>query len=102
MRRAARVDANQPEVVKALKAAGMTVCDMSALGSGVPDLLVGWRGINVLIEVKDGAKKPSDQALTAPQKTWHETWAGQIHIARSPEEAVMIVLQHMEARNEAT
>jgi hypothetical protein len=29
------------------------------VGRGVPDLLVGWRGTNLLLEVKDGNKPQS-------------------------------------------
>ena len=44
MRRAARVDRNQAEIVVALRAGGASVQPLHAVGKGVPDLLVGWRG----------------------------------------------------------
>ena len=47
MRRAAKVDANQPATVKALRDAGMTVAVTSSLGKGFPDLVVGFRGADV-------------------------------------------------------
>jgi hypothetical protein len=78
MRQAAKIDANQPDIVKALKDAGMSVQILSAVGKGVPDLLVGFRGVNVLIEVKDGAKPLSAQKLTDDQANWHGAWAGQV------------------------
>jgi hypothetical protein len=52
VRRAAKVDANQREVVAALRGAGATVQLLHAVGEGCPDLLVGYRGGNYLLEVK--------------------------------------------------
>ncbi len=54
MRRAANVDRNQPEIVAALRAAGATVEYLHAVGGGCPDLLVGYRGANYVLEVKEG------------------------------------------------
>lgn len=76
MRRAAKIDANQAEIVDALRKAGATVQSLAAVGNGVPDLLIGFRGITVLAEVKDGLKPPSGQSLTPLQMEWHRNWNG--------------------------
>ena len=76
MRRAAKVDRNQSEIVEALRKFGASVQSLAAVGDGVPDLLVGWRGMNLLIEVKDGSKPPSVRKLTPDQEAWHDAWAG--------------------------
>ena len=68
MRRAARIDANQTQIIEALRAAGAYVWII-----GLPvDLLVGYRGHTMLMEVKTGPKKP----LTALQADFFEKWAG--------------------------
>ena len=92
MRRAARIDANHQEVVKLLRAVGCSVQSLASLGSGTPDLLVGHRGRNFLLECKDGAKKPSARRLTPDEKTWHARWAGQIDTVESPQEALKVVM----------
>ena len=74
--RAARVDANQPEIVEALRKAGASVECLHAVGKGVPDLLVGYRGSTVLMEVKDGSKPPSERKLRQNQQEWHTRWKG--------------------------
>jgi hypothetical protein len=56
VRRAAKVDANQREVVAALRGAGASVQLLHAVGEGCPDLLVGYKGLTMLLEVKDGSK----------------------------------------------
>lgn len=76
MRRAAKVDANQEQVVAALRAVGATVQTLAAVGKGVPDLLVGFQGKTLLLEVKDGRRPPSERRLTEDQLTWHGAWRG--------------------------
>lgn len=89
MRRAAKIDANQTQVVSALRSAGVKVLSLAALGQGVPDLLCCFRGVLVLLEVKDGRKVPSARRLTADQVEWHREWADvPLHVVESPEQAL--------------
>jgi hypothetical protein len=91
VRRAAKVDANQREVVAALRSAGATVQLLHAVGDGCPDLLVGYRGGNYLLEVKDGSKPPSAQKLTPQQEIWHQDWRGHRVVVNSPEAALAAI-----------
>lgn len=91
MRRAAKVDANQEQVVSALRAAGAAVQSLAAIGKGVPDLLVSFRGNLFLLEVKDGAKVPSAQKLTDAQVKWHQAWGALVEVVNSPEQALRAV-----------
>ena len=81
--RAKKVDLNQMEIVATLRKIGATVQSLASVGNGCPDLLVGFRGINYLMEVKDGDKVPSAQKLTSDQVKWHIEWRGKVHIVRS-------------------
>ena len=92
MRRAAKTDANQAEIVAALRNIGASVHDTSAVGRGFPDLVVGMRGRNYLIECKDGAKVPSARKLTPDQIEFKATWRGHWAVAISAEDAVSIVM----------
>ncbi len=78
MRRAAAVDANQRTIVKALRAMGATVLHTHQLGKGAPDLIVGYRGREYLLECKDGQKPPSARKLTPDEETFHRTWRGSV------------------------
>ena len=53
-RRAARVDANQASIVAAARKLGFLVLDLSGVGRGCPDLLLGCPRTRrlVLVEVK--------------------------------------------------
>lgn len=88
MRRRARVDSNQAEITAALRKAGASVQPLHSIGKGCPDLLVGFRGRNLLFEVKDGNKPPSAQELTPDGFKWSRMWIGQYHIVRSADEAL--------------
>ena len=52
----ARIDTNHKEIVKALRDAGATVVSLAAMKHGCPDLLVGYAGETVLMEIKRNAK----------------------------------------------
>lgn len=89
MRRAAKIDANQEQVVQVLRAAGATVQSLAAVGKGVPDLLVGYQGKTLLMEVKDGNKSPSQRKLTEDQVAWHGAWrGGALSVVDGPEAAL--------------
>lgn len=91
MRKAAKTDRNQAEVVDALRQVGASVQSLAATGKGCPDLLVGYRGINYLMEVKDGDKVPSAQKLTIDQTHWHSLWRGSVYVVKSVNEALEIL-----------
>jgi Holliday junction resolvase len=92
MKYARKIDANQPEIVKALRAAGCTVEHLHAVGSGCPDLLCAIDNHTFLIEVKDGAKPPSEQKLTPHQIEWHAGWKAPVHIVNSIDGALAVVV----------
>lgn len=91
MRKAAKIDANQGLIVNALRQAGASVQSLAATGKGCPDLLVGYQGINYLMEVKDGNKVPSAQKLNIDQEHWHSVWRGSVHVVKSTDEALQIL-----------
>lgn len=91
MRRAAKIDRNQPEVVEKLREIGASVQILSAVGKGCPDLLVGYQERNWLLEIKDGELPPSARKLTPDQLGWHGEWRGQVTVVDSWQMAVLLV-----------
>lgn len=95
MRRAARTDANQNDIVAALRAIGCKVAITSAVGSGFTDLVCSRGGVARLVEIKDGSKPPSERRLTPEQVTFHAEWAGQpVHVVESVAEALALFGVH--------
>lgn len=81
-----RVDANQAEIVADLRKVGASVLLLHEVGFGCPDLLVGFRGVNYLIEIKS-----EDGMLNRAQIVFHSCWRGQVAVARTSEEALRII-----------
>ena len=84
-----RRDKGESAIIAALEAAGATV-EQIPTGRGVPDLLVGFNGVNYLLEVKTPGGKLNDK-----QVAWHGNWAGQRCVVRSPEEAVRVIADEL-------
>ena len=85
--RASKIDANQRLIVNYLRERGVSVAITSNIGDGFPDLVCGFRGKNILLELKDGDKAMSQQKLTANQIVFHSLWRGQIAVVNNPEAA---------------
>lgn len=94
-RRAAKVDANQPEIVAAFRRLGCSVAITSMLGDGFPDLVVARRQKTILVEIKDGSKPPSARKLTPDQMGFHAGWRGTIVIVETVEQVVEIAAIHL-------
>jgi len=88
---AKRTDANQIEIVRALRQVGASVLILSAVGKGCPDIMAGYRGVNVLLELKDGTKPPSARVLTPDERAWHEQWRGQVATVTTVDEALVAI-----------
>jgi hypothetical protein len=91
VRRAARVDENQAEIVAALRAAGASVWIL-----GLPvDLLVGYAGTTALIECKSltGKRNPKPARYTQLQKDFMLSWDGGPVATVTDVEGAMRVLQ---------
>jgi hypothetical protein len=76
MRYAAAADANQKDIVAALRAVGAMVVPCHAVGKGFPDLVVGYLGDTFLIEIKDPSQPKHRHELTPAQKLFHAAWPG--------------------------
>ena len=91
MKWAAKADANQSEIVAALRKVGATVQHLHSVGQGCPDLAVGYRGATYLLECKDGSKPPSARKLTDNQIEWHANWRGHVAVVATVKEALTAI-----------
>lgn len=72
-----KLDANQKEIVKGLRDRGLSVQSLASIGRGCPDILVGYRGANFLLELKNDKLSKSQTELNEDQVKWHASWVGQ-------------------------
>ena len=85
MRRAAKRDLNEPEIIAALEAVG---CDV--LRATDVDLIVGRAGRNYLLEVKR-VKRATESRIRPIQRRLRDTWHGQYAIVTTAQEALQAV-----------
>ena len=78
-RRAAKVDANQPEIVKAFRDLGWYVLIISQL-KNCCDIIVSKNGRTIAVEIKDGAKPKSQQKLSEGEEKFRVEWMGEYSI----------------------
>lgn len=86
-----RTDGNHSRVVKELRQMGVSVQSIADIGDGCPDILCGFRGVNVILEIKDWKQPPSKRRLTPKEKLWHEGWRGQVQTIETSAEAFSII-----------
>jgi len=90
MRHAARVDANQAQIVEALRAAGAYVWII-----GLPvDLLVGYKGKTMLVEIKNGPRK----RLTVLQSDFFDNWMGGVLVRVDAAESALQMLRVVDGK----
>jgi hypothetical protein len=87
LRTASRVDANQAEIVKALRAIGASIFHVHQLKNAF-DILVGYRGRTFLMEIKVSEK----EKLTEGEAEFQRTWRGSTyHIVYTIDQAIRII-----------
>lgn len=89
--RAKRVDNNQKKIVEHLRRLGISVQHLHTIGQGCPDLLLGFRNQNYLIELKDGKKKPSAKKLTPDEQEFFDGWRGQVTKCENLEQILKVI-----------
>ena len=94
MRRAAKIDDNQREIVSLFRDLGYSVLNLSAVGHGCPDIAVGKHGVTYLIEIKDGAKSSSRRKLTADEQAFYDNWRGSVDIIESVNDVLAFNLRN--------
>ena len=88
-----RTDSNHAEIIKSLRSIpNLTVFSTHEVGKGFPDIVIGYKGINYLIEIKDGKKSPSQRKLTDAEIEFHLKWKGQCAIIKNFDELLEILI----------
>ena len=87
-----RADADQGAIVRLLRRAGASV---SVIGHPL-DLLVGWQGVTLLVEVKQaagprGGTSQSGQRLRESQAKFVESWRGSPPLVVSAGDALAVI-----------
>lgn len=81
-----KTDANQKQIISDLKKIGVSVLNLSKVGNGCPDLLIGWQGKNILIEIKTAKGNLNDSQIE-----FFKEWKGQKFVCKSINEIIEII-----------
>lgn len=84
-------DANHREIVAAFKKLGAGVIDLSPLGYGVPDLFIGTRCINYLVEIKNPGTSYGRKGGNPLQVAWANDWPSPVYIVESMEDVLALM-----------
>jgi len=87
-----RNDGNQALVVRELRKLGISVEILSEIGNGCPDLLLGYSGKMLLVELKDPTQPPSKRRLTDDEEIWRAAWNGTLPLVAETVDDIVKVL----------
>lgn len=96
MRRAARIDANQPEIVKTIRAMGASFQHTHQI-PGALDGIIGYKGVDQRVEIKDPEKPPSARKLTELEEKEFAEWNGRTPVVIETIDDIVWVLAEMAA-----
>ena len=71
---------------------GASVGITSSTGQGFVDVVVGFCGINRLVEIKDGEKQRSSRKLTKDEREFHMKWGGSAAVIDNTAEALDLLI----------
>jgi hypothetical protein len=87
-----RRDKNQQVIVDALRAVGAFVFDAALVGGGFPDLIVAYRGVVHLVEVKNPENSYGRKGLSKNQLRFDAAWQGApVNVVWTVEEALKVI-----------
>ena len=84
-----RTDANQAAIVRALRQAGASVCNLASVGGGCPDLLVGFAGHNYLLEIKN--LEGHRLRYTPAERGFMDAWRGHVYVVTDVPQALAVL-----------
>lgn len=85
-------DKNHDDIVDELRLLGISVVELHQVGGGIPDIMIGYAGVNIFGEIKN----PSHlNGLTPAQKVFHKEWQGQVKIIYSSQDAVKEIIKEL-------
>lgn len=96
----AKKDANHDDIVDALKGVGVQVMDTSAVGGGLTDLILMWRGETYFMEVKNPKTAYGRRGLNKLQKEFAAFAGGagvKVHVVETVAQALAVFGARMAA-----
>lgn len=88
MRKRGKIDSNQKAIVKSLREIpGVSIVSIASQGNGCPDLLIGYKNLNYLIELKS----LSTSKLTEQEIIFIEHWKGNVAVCYNLNQVLQVI-----------
>lgn len=94
----AKADGNQPELVKFIRGLGASFQHTHTI-PGALDGIIGYRGIDIRVEIKDPSRPPSARRLTIEEQKTFDEWRGRKPVVIETEEDVLNLLKVLKMEN---
>lgn len=95
----ARVDENARVLDAEFERLGCSVLRLDGVGEGAPDRLVGWGGVDQLVEYKNRASDYG-RRRRANQAGFRDRWRGRVPLVVSTRAEVAVVVERMRTVSE--
>jgi hypothetical protein len=89
--RACKIDDNQEQLVKQMRCIPGLKVKHTHTVKGFVDVVIGYRGINYLLEIKDPGKPPSKRKLTDDEQKFHNEWTGQVAVVETIDDVIKLI-----------
>ena len=87
-----KTDNNHKEILdQCRKIPQLTAFSTHTIGKGFPDIVVGYKGLNYLFEIKDPLKPKSARKLTQHESSFFCNWKGQVNVIHTIEDIIEIL-----------
>ena len=97
MSRAKRADANQAALVKFIRVLGASFQHTFQIPNAL-DGIVGYRGVDCRVELKDPSQPPSKRRLTPGEQQVFDEWRGRKPVIIETEADVVALLKELAAK----
>jgi hypothetical protein len=89
--RACKIDNNQEQLVKQMRRIPGLKVKHTHIVKGFVDVVIGYQGINYLLEIKDPGKPPSKRKLTDDEQKFHNEWTGQVAVVETIDDVIKLI-----------
>lgn len=90
MRKRAKSDGNQTDLVRVLRQLGFDVDHTHQIGGGFPDLVLAKFGRTVLAEIKNASLPPSKRRLTKAEEDFHQGYRGHVVVLETTADCITL------------
>jgi len=88
MRKFGKIDSNQKQIVKRLREIpGVSIVSIASVGNGTPDIIVGYKNFNYLIELKSS----SISKLTEQEIKFIKDWKGNVAVCYNFDQVLQVI-----------